>query len=470
MSRSTLLPALVWSVIFLTSLAPLARAQSVAPPNPFVDRPAPSRAPDPAGPPSAPPAIDPSALFKHEPERAPDPDVARGQAATYTQQGIERLREGNHGTAIVDLTESIRLDPGLSISYCTRGEAYLATGQTDLAMKDFDEAVRLAPSDSLARCCRADARLKLNMVGAAMEDLDAAVRAAPSDPHALTARGHALVQLGRADEAFADLELAIKLAANPASALHGRASLRNLRGDFAGAEADATAAIQADPSFAPSYLARAFARAMQKQWDGAIADSEAHLRAFPTAGFSYYLMAMAHHSKGEHAAALADLDNALERDRDSSPSLALRALLLAASADVRLRDGRKSLEAARRACTVSGRKTHDPLYALAAAHAELGDFRAAVVEAVAAATRPSNLETRLNDARLILAALACRPLREPVAGAAPQPAVFGLGIRWDWNEAGGPAITLQLSSGRGFDVVVSIVPGLRLALASLAKG
>jgi hypothetical protein len=138
-------------------------------------------------------------------------------------------------------------------------------------------------------------------------------------------------------------------------------------------------------------------------------------------------------------------------------------LLLATSVDNRVRDGRKALESAMRACDLAGRKTHDPLYALAAAQAEVGDFRSAVVSAVTAATRSAAHEERIKDAILVLHALASRPLRENVAGGVPVEAIF-FGINWQWNSSGGQIVTVRIPIRRGAKFGLCAVSSLQLML------
>jgi hypothetical protein len=80
-----------------------------------------------------------------------------------------------------------------------------------------------------------------------------------------------------------------------------------------------------------------------------------------------------------------------------------RAWVWAACPDPKLRDGKRAVESATKACELTNWREPRFLHALAAAHAEAGDFDSAVqwqTKALAFATNPS--ENQEQRARLLL--------------------------------------------------------------------
>ena len=80
---------------------------------------------------------------------------------------------------------------------------------------------------------------------------------------------------------------------------------------------------------------------------------------------------------GEHAKAVADYNKALPHAQKNSGLLNNLAWVLATSPDDAVRDGKRALELAKKACELTDYKAPHILSTLASAHAELGDFEEA---------------------------------------------------------------------------------------------
>jgi tetratricopeptide (TPR) repeat protein len=82
-------------------------------------------------------------------------------------------------------------------------------------------------------------------------------------------------------------------------------------------------------------------------------------------------------SIGDHKAAITDLEEALDLRPDDTGVLNNLAWLLATSPDDALRDGKRAVELAQKACEKTEWKEAHIISTLAAGHAEVGDFEAA---------------------------------------------------------------------------------------------
>ena len=82
--------------------------------------------------------------------------------------------------------------------------------------------------------------------------------------------------------------------------------------------------------------------------------------------------------KGEYDRAIADYNEVIRLDPNLAMAYSNKAWLLATCADAQYRDGAKAVELATKACELTNWQSADCLGALAAAHAESGDFDKAV--------------------------------------------------------------------------------------------
>lgn len=173
------------------------------------------------------------------------------------------------------------------------------------------------------------------------------------------------------ERAIADFTQAIGLDARDARAYNDRGIVWRRKGDEARALADFSDAIRLDDRYAIAYNNRG---TVQPDPARAIADYDAAIRLKPGYGAAYFNRASVRLARGESEPALADYAEAVRLDPGNGEAHNALAWTLATAREERLRDGRRAVEHATRACELAGWRSGAYLDTLAAAHAEAGRY------------------------------------------------------------------------------------------------
>lgn len=204
------------------------------------------------------------------------------------------------------------------------------------------------------------------------------IKADPKDAFAWSRRGVANRYAGKPDLALHDLREAVRLAPKDADLVGIRGMMWWSNKELDKAIADYTEAVKLDPTYAVGLRNRGMARHAKGEFDAAIADYTESARVAPHYAPAFHDRATTLRAKGEPRKALDDLNEAVRIDGRYAAAIADLARLLATCSDDKLRDGERALELAARANDLTGGKDASVLDALAAAHAETGDFAKAV--------------------------------------------------------------------------------------------
>jgi tetratricopeptide (TPR) repeat protein len=257
--------------------------------------------------------------------------------------------------AVAEFTARLAREPKESHAYTARGQALAANNESDKALADFNEAIRLDPRAMLAYYHRANLAYGQGQYDKALEDYNMVIRGDPAFDWAYHVRGWIYYR----------------------------------RKDYARALADFEAAIKLVPSESVFYRDRGNVALAQKEYDKALADYDKSIQLDPSYVVPWHLRGVTWQAKNEYGKALADYEKAARlagKVPYASTYYTALALLRAGCPDDKIRDGDKALEAAKKAHALA--KGPAEMAALAAAHAELGQFDKAVEwqeKAVAAA-------------------------------------------------------------------------------------
>lgn len=246
--------------------------------------------------------------------------------------------------AIKHWSEVIEADSDDSAAYIARGLAYRELRDYDKAIADYSQALRIEPKSLSAYLNRGSVWSKKGEYDKAIEDFTEAIRLDPKYAGAYSNRGAAWQDKGDHDKAIANYNEAIRLDPKDAVAYYNRAHAWQSKGDFDQAISDYSKALQLDRKFVAAFHNRGQASAR----------------------------------KGKYEEAIADYDEAIRVDPRYARAYNARAWIWATCPEARLRDGKRAIESATRACELDAAQIPNCVGTLAAAYAEAGDFDNAV--------------------------------------------------------------------------------------------
>jgi tetratricopeptide (TPR) repeat protein len=285
------------------------------------------------------------------------------------EQADAALTNGDYNKAITKYDELIRRYPKLAPAYLNRGLAYQRKGDYDKAIANYNEVIRLEPEYANAYHNRGNAFQLKGDLTAALADYDKAIQLDPRVANAYGDRGNLYREKGKLSEAIRDYDEAIRLDAQNPNA----------------------------------YYARAYAYREKGDYDKAITDLDKAIQLNPTLGPAHYLRALIYEAKGEYEKAIAGYKQVIQLDAKYANAYNGLAWLLSTSPDDRVRDGKKAVEYANKACTLSEWKDPNMVDTLAAACAESGDYQQAIKWATQYLATPNLIEKEIPGARSRLA-------------------------------------------------------------------
>ncbi|HEV8060887.1 MAG TPA: tetratricopeptide repeat protein [Gemmataceae bacterium] len=308
-------------------------------------------------------------LFADEPPRA------------LLESAVQNVQSRNYAVAEKLFDALLAKQPDSVQALVGRGSCLLNRKAFEKALVDFTAACKLDPKNVAAWVGRGSANAEMQQWNEAGLAYNEALKLDSRSADAYVGRGGVRLSQGEIEKALADYDQALRVQANCAAAFVGRGAVRILRRDPAMAVADYNEALRLDPENVAALQGRGYAYFRQKDF----------------------------------ARARSDFSEAVRYEPDNPDALNRLAWLLAVCPESGLREGKKALELARRACSLTQNQSPYFLDTLAAALAETGDF----AEASKAQGRVIDLANKmdkesLEQARRRLTIYAERkPYREP---------------------------------------------------------
>jgi tetratricopeptide (TPR) repeat protein len=197
-----------------------------------------------------------------------------------------------------------------------------------------------------------------------------------------------------------DYAEALRLDPSNHLAFAGRGDAWYAQGEYVKAVKDYDEAIRLNPKSAWDRTNRGNAWYARMDYDRAIADYDEAIRLDPKDTRAFGGRGNAWYVKNEHANAVADYSEALRLGSQDGNFFDGLAWVLSTSQDAKVRDGKRAVELAKKACAMTKYKTGLHLDTLAAACAEVGQFDDAVRYAEKALTDANFASMRGDEVRL----------------------------------------------------------------------
>jgi tetratricopeptide (TPR) repeat protein len=300
---------------------------------------------------------------------------AEGEGASGWVKAAEVIP---YDEAINHFTNKIRANPSDPSAYNSRGQLWNEKKEYDIALADYNESIRLDPSNEVNWASRSNVWHDKKEYDKAIADNSEAIRLDPSYAMAYYNRGNAWRSEKQYVKAIADYTEAIRLDPKYVAAYRGRGMAWRDMKEYDKAIADYAEAIRVDPSYVAAYVCRGNVLDDMRQRGKAIADYSEAIRIDPEYAYAYYNRGIALDDNQEYDKAIADYSEAIRIDPKFALSYIGLAWLRATCPDQKFRDGQRAVELATKACELTEWKDANPVFTLAAAHAEAGDFAKAV--------------------------------------------------------------------------------------------
>ncbi|RIK78330.1 MAG: hypothetical protein DCC67_11690 [Planctomycetota bacterium] len=256
--------------------------------------------------------------------------------------------QGKVDDALAALDRASQLAPNAPSPYQQRGELYRLKDELPKAIDEFSRVLQVQPGNLVALVHRGEAYLANKQYNEALADIEAVLKEAPDLAVAHGLRAQALASQNRLPEAIEEMQ---QLADSVPDQLEYRMQL----------------ALYHLYNKQPREAIAAYTKVIEATAGGG--DDAKSQRFLALRG-----RADAHLNIGDHRAAVADFEEAIKLDPLDSGALNNFAWVLATSPDDDVRDGKRAIELATKACEAVDYQQPHILSTLAAGYAETGDF------------------------------------------------------------------------------------------------
>lgn len=258
--------------------------------------------------------------------------------------GNALLKERKIDAAITKFREALQIDPDFELALNSLGTAQIQRGNLDEAVETFRRVVHLKPEFAPAHNNLGTLYQKRREFDLAMKHFNEAIRLNPRYSKAYNNAAVLLRSQNKFREAESYLRKALSINPNFAEAHFNLGKTFELQGAMNSSEPAYRQALRLNPNYVPAIVGLGNVLEKQKRWEAAS---------------TFYKNAM----------------------RSPSPNLEIGrrlAWLMATCPDAKFRNGRAAFNLAKQCAEATNYQQASMLSALAAAHAELGEFQPAV--------------------------------------------------------------------------------------------
>jgi tetratricopeptide (TPR) repeat protein len=288
------------------------------------------------------------------------------------------LEKGEAEQASKDLQAAVELQKDNPAVLGALADVMTNLKKYDEALKLCDQVIKLKPKETIGYNLRARVNVLKDDLKAGINDLNEALKINPDDLASLVMRSGLLAADGKTDEAKADIDRALSINPNLPPLILQKSRLAASAGKFAEAIGDVQTLLRSDPTNADYRLQLALYLQGDKRprraievLNSLIEDNAKDADLLRTRGDALL-------SVNKHKEAIADYEKALAIDPEDTGVLNNLAWVLATSETESVRDAKRSIELATKACELTKYEKPHILSTLASGYAEQGDFETAI--------------------------------------------------------------------------------------------
>jgi tetratricopeptide (TPR) repeat protein len=300
-----------------------------------------------------------------------DVDAVRLRGAVHADQE-------QYEKALADFDTALQMEPDDAATHLERGKVLVELKKYDEAVASLDKAGELAPQSAAPLIQKARIYGIQSKLDKALEALNLAHTLEPANPAVLLLRASVYQEKDDAEKALADVDQVLKAHPDLPIAMRFRASILAQSGKFDLAARQLEELQKSEPADLEVELQLGLFYSAEKQYKKAIEKFQAVLEKQPENAVALRGRGDVLLSLGRQAEAIADYEKAIKIDPDDTGVLNNLAWVLATSPDEKLRNGKRAIELATKACELTEYKKPHILSTLAAGYAETGDFNTAL--------------------------------------------------------------------------------------------
>ena len=302
----------------------------------------------------------------------PEHSDARQQRA-FINLGLKKFED-----AIKDLETILETDTENMTVAVALAEALVQSDKFDDAIAVVDGIIKVRPKNSAGYELKAELYLTAEKFDEAIEQLNKAIEINPKSVSGLLTRARLLIIKGETEDAKKDIGRVQQLQPNSPQALLLLSAVYEQEEKYGDAARLLEQLLEFNPANTQLRMQLAMNYSMGDFHDAAIDEFSKVIRQDPKNWLAKYSRADTYLNVGKHKEAIADYEAALEINREYDNLLNNLAWVLSTSPVDDVRDGKRAVELALKACEVSNYEKPHILSTLAAAYAESGDFKNAV--------------------------------------------------------------------------------------------
>jgi tetratricopeptide (TPR) repeat protein len=329
----------------------------------------------------------PGILFPHSPLAPTDNRSWNGKKIMPRTEGIkirhtDELGQQVTGPELTDQVYTVLADQNgwLQVRH-RRWVDWFEKGQAVLlgeAVPYFSQKIGEDKRDAFALAHRGRARFEQNDLEGALADLNQAIGFESEHASWWSTRGQIYVGLHQEERALRDYDEALRLDPQDARTYNNRGLVFKAAKSYERAIRDYSQALHLDPDWSDPYFNRANAYKALREYDPAVRDYDEAIRLDAKWTDALFNRANTQRQRRAYDLAARDYADVIRLDPQDADAYSSLAWLLATCPDEKVRDGKKAVEYARRACELNSWRSSYYLATLAAAYAEAGNFEDAV--------------------------------------------------------------------------------------------